>query len=326
MQAVNGFFEDKAPRLAASITFYILLSLAPLLLLFVNLFALFLGTDSAQQSLVQVLSPFLPASGVEFIAAAELSTFSQQGSIGVIIVSILIALITASGAIIAVQDALHTIWNIVPSTNFKHHVHSRTVSIVFIMLIGVLLIASMLVSILVSAVQIWLAAQIAIPAVLIQVTNVTLFLVLITILFYYAQAALSQVVVPRAPLLFSGLITAVLFLIGQVTLTYYLNFAFSSTSGFAGTVLVFLLWVYYLVQVFLFGAELTKSYVHSNNISISTTEGFTTKTEKKITITTLSGPQKLWIRFTTVLGLIKVANKARKTQKKVKSIFNWRRK
>jgi len=58
-----------------------------------------------------------------------------------------------------------------------------------------------------------------------------------------------------------SLVTAVLFNIGKFAIGYYLGkSAFASVYGAAGSLLVLLLWTYYSAQIFLFGAELTKSY------------------------------------------------------------------
>lgn len=320
-QAFSYFLEDKAPRLAASITFYILLALAPLLLIFVHIFALFLGTSAAQTTVNQVITPLLPPSGVEYISTINLSAFSQQASIGVIIISVAIALVTASGAVLAVQYALHTIWGIRPNKGLKSQVHSRIVSVVFIVLISVLLLASMLTTVTVTLIEQWLAAYVTLPTLTVRLSNIAIFLVLITTLFYYTQAALSQVRLPRKALLFSGMITAVLFFAGQIALGYYFDVAFSSSTGIAGAVLVFLLWIYYLVQVFLFGTELAKAYTVVEGITIVPVSGFDVVSAKKHGHVFLTGPQKMWVRATTVVGLIQLGLKAHRAQKKVKKLF-----
>jgi membrane protein len=58
-----------------------------------------------------------------------------------------------------------------------------------------------------------------------------------------------------------GLVTALFFNIGKLAIGYYLaKSAFASVYGAAGSLLVFFLWAFYSAQIFLFGAELTKSY------------------------------------------------------------------
>lgn len=58
-----------------------------------------------------------------------------------------------------------------------------------------------------------------------------------------------------------GLLTAILLLIGQLIIKYYLqNYFFGSKSGVAGTILVLLVWMYYTSQIIFIGAKFTKVY------------------------------------------------------------------
>lgn len=58
-----------------------------------------------------------------------------------------------------------------------------------------------------------------------------------------------------------GLLTACLLHIGQIGLKYYLtNFFFGSQMGIAGTLLIFLAWMYYTSQIIFLGAKFIKVY------------------------------------------------------------------
>jgi membrane protein len=58
-----------------------------------------------------------------------------------------------------------------------------------------------------------------------------------------------------------GALTALLFLLGKIALTLYMGMAApGSAYGAAGSVIVFLLWVYFSSIIFFFGAEFTQIY------------------------------------------------------------------
>jgi membrane protein len=58
-------------------------------------------------------------------------------------------------------------------------------------------------------------------------------------------------------------VTAVLFIAGKSLIGWYIgSSAVASTYGAAGALIVLLLWVYYSVQIFLFGAEFTKAFAN----------------------------------------------------------------
>jgi len=60
-----------------------------------------------------------------------------------------------------------------------------------------------------------------------------------------------------------GVITGILFTIGKSLIGWYIaSSAVASSYGAAGALIILLLWVYYSVQIFLFGAEFTKIYAN----------------------------------------------------------------
>jgi membrane protein len=60
-----------------------------------------------------------------------------------------------------------------------------------------------------------------------------------------------------------AIVTAVLFTAGKFAIGAYIgNSNLASTYGAAGSVILVLVWVYYSAQIFLFGAEFTRSYAH----------------------------------------------------------------
>ena len=61
--------------------------------------------------------------------------------------------------------------------------------------------------------------------------------------------------------IFGAVVASILFTIGKSFIGLYLgSSAVASSYGAAGGLIVLLLWVYYSVQIFLFGAEITKAY------------------------------------------------------------------
>jgi len=62
-----------------------------------------------------------------------------------------------------------------------------------------------------------------------------------------------------------ALMTSFLFNIGKSLIGWYIGSrAVASSYGAAGGLIVLLLWVYYSAQIFLFGAEFTKTYANAH--------------------------------------------------------------
>jgi membrane protein len=93
------------------------------------------------------------------------------------------------------------------------------------------------------------------------VVNFGITLVLVTVLFAMLYHILPDSLVPWRDVWTGAAVTAILFSIGKTLIGLYLGHSTSSTPfGAAGSVVVFLLWVYYSAQIFLFGAEFTEVY------------------------------------------------------------------
>jgi membrane protein len=93
------------------------------------------------------------------------------------------------------------------------------------------------------------------------VSYVLLNLVIYTVLFALVYKYVPQERLHWRDVWVGGLVTAILFNVGKFAIGYYLGKSvFSSVYGAAGSLLVFLLWAYFSAQIFLFGAEFTKSY------------------------------------------------------------------
>jgi membrane protein len=274
-RAAVQYYADKAPLFAAGITLYIALALAPLLIVLIHVFAIFLGTDLAKTYALQALGQFLPTGADALWQNVQTSLLPIQSGIAVVVFSIIIALITVSGAIIAVQDVLHTLWGVKAQRSLKHTFMRRIFSIAFIILIGVLLLSSALSSVVISIIAVWLQSVWQVPSVLMHIINSVVFLVLVSTLLYYVQTALSQVILPRKAVVLSCTVTAGLFLLGQIALTYYFSIAVNSATGVVGSIFVVLLWMYYLIQVCLFGVELSKAYVVVHKLPVHAAPGYT---------------------------------------------------
>jgi membrane protein len=96
---------------------------------------------------------------------------------------------------------------------------------------------------------------------LLPVFDLTVGLASTSVLFALVYKYIPQVKMEWGDVWIGALVAAVLFNIGKVTIGYYLGrSAFAPIYGAAGSLLVLLLWAYYSAQIFLFGAELTKSF------------------------------------------------------------------
>lgn len=270
-QTWTAWNADKAPRLAASISFAAAFSLAPLLIIVIALAGAVLGLGNGGHGhhLVEdeILGHVRSAAGPEAASALRAMVTSAFGQPRQSTIAQAIGWITfvlgAAGVFAALQDALNAIWHVEPQRrSLRETLRGRVGPAVMLVAIGLLLLGSMLLNVAISAAGEELqrdafpgagfVAAAAGNAVSIGVT---------VLLFALIFKVLPDAVVSWRDVWPGAIITAVLFVVGNVMISLYLaHLALASAYGAVGSLLAILLWVYYSTMLLLFGAEFTKVY------------------------------------------------------------------
>ncbi|MCU1293805.1 MAG: tRNA-processing RNAse, partial [Bryobacterales bacterium] len=147
-QVADQWSRHNAPRLGASLAFYSLLSLAPLLLVIVSIVGLVFGHSAAQQQTVQEIQALIgPAAGKTIGAFLQGSRNTSHGIIATA-AGLLTLLFSASGVVIELRDALNTIWDVPTKTAsgfgyVTRYLKQRLFSFAIVVAIGFLLVVSL---------------------------------------------------------------------------------------------------------------------------------------------------------------------------------------
>ena len=255
-QASSDWVEDNVPRLGASVAFYTLLALAPVIVIAVALGALIYGQDAAQGRL---------ASDIRDVAGSEVARTIQEfirgayqprtGAIATLL-GLATLVFSASSIFVELHDAMNTIWHVaLPSdrTNAAtvlHAIKDRFYSFATVLGIGFLLLLSLVLNA-------WItASKIAVPRV---VLLASLYLI-IAVLFASLYKVLPDVRLKWSDVALGAMITSLLFMIGKQLMALYFAHATFGTYSAAGSPIVVLLWVYCSAQLFFWGAEFSKAY------------------------------------------------------------------
>ena len=266
-QAVQGFVAHGALSRGAAIAFYVVTSLAPVLLIVVAIAGLAFGDDAVRGNLMRELSGVFGQQGGELVEnllarSSDKSTGAAASAFGVLMI-----LVTASGVFGEMQTALNRIWEVeafdLPVASM---IRARAVSLGLVAALGFLLIASLVASTGLAALGTYVGGHTTLAPLLLSGLNTLISLVLFAILFAAIFKVLPDTVIPWRDVITGGLITALLFTIGKSLIGWYLGAtATSSTYGAAGALLLILLWSYYSAQIFLFGAEITRAVSKSRS-------------------------------------------------------------
>jgi len=259
---VERCIRHNTSLLSAALAFYALLSLAPALYFVVAAAGAVIGRSAARDEVMSWAAQMLGSSGAHLIGEV-LDRGGSGGSFATIagVVSLAYGATVAFGAL---QDALNLIWEVPPREGgyIKLFFVKRLVSFLAVMIVGVLLLVSLLTDAITAAVGKLMPEYLpASTKFLLQTANFTASLILVTVLFALLYRILPDSWVAWRDVWTGAAITALLFSTGKALIGLYLGHSTTSTPfGAAGSVVIFLLWVYYSAQIFLFGAEFTEVY------------------------------------------------------------------
>lgn len=261
-QTVLSFIEDDALSRGAAIAFYTVTSIAPVLLIVVAIAGLAFGREAAQNAISNQLSDLMGQQTADILQSAVASAAGKPSGVLATIIGIATLIATASGVFGEMQSSLNAIWRAKPeATTVSRWVLARAASLGLVGALGFLLIVSLAVSAGLTAFSDYLNSIMPIGKIILSVMNFTMSLVLLAILFAAIYKVLPDRRLQWRDVVVGAVVTAVLFTIGKTLIGWYLgSSAIGSSYGAAGGLIVFLLWVYYSVQVFLLGAEFTKIY------------------------------------------------------------------
>lgn len=256
-QASREWVQDNAPRLSASVAFYTLLSLAPVIVIAVAVGAAVYGQKAAEGRLAWEIhgmaGPVVARTIQEFLIRA------YQPRTGAVATMLSLAALAfgASSVFVELHEAMNTIWDVPGPLDRSHaaaivrHVKDRFYSFAAVLGIGLLLLVSLLLNAGIAAMRMSLPRAAAFA----------IFYLVIAALFAALYKILPDVPLKWSDVALGALITSLLFTFGkQIIGMYFAAAGFGSAYSAAGSPIVVLLWVYYSAQLFFWGAEFSKVY------------------------------------------------------------------
>lgn len=248
----------------AAIAFYTIFSVAPLIVIVLGLIAFFLGE---QQGATVVTGYLVQLTGAQIAnSLLEFANISRTESTGIIasVTATLVLLYGATKVIAQLKDTLNTIWGITNPkiSSVKQYLFNRFLAIVTIFILTGLFILSLLLE---GGLNFFSDLFVPyLPELLVSLLQFasSLVSILMAILFFTLVFKILPDINARWKDIFVGAcVTTILFLAGKYLVGLYLGSEVLQ-AGYkaAGSFVIFLMWIYYNVQIVLIGAEFTQVY------------------------------------------------------------------
>jgi membrane protein len=259
-QTFSDWNDHDAPRLGAALAFYMILSLAPLLVLSLSGVALVFGRSASESEFLNQAQSVIGSEGTNALRAMIKDTEVHQSRGLASLLGLATLVFGASGVFVELRSALNTIWCVrsKSSSGFMTIVEERFFSFGMVLAVGLLLLVSLLLGTTLAALGKFFNELLPLPEVVLAVVNSAASLVAISILFALIFKYVPETRTPWREAWIGGAVSALLFTIGNALIGLYLGKAgIGSAYGAAGSLIVIIVWVYYSAQVFFLGAEFT---------------------------------------------------------------------
>ncbi|WP_257459152.1 YihY/virulence factor BrkB family protein [Archangium lipolyticum] len=262
-QAFSEWNEDKAPMFAASLSYYTMFSIAPVLVIAVSVAGMVFGEEAARGQVQAQLQELVGHSGAEVIGQMMISARKPSAGILATALGVIALIFGATGVFVQLQEALNHIWHVQPPprNGVLNFLRSRFLSFAMVLVIGFLLLVSLVVSAALAGIGAWFDHVFPGWTLMWQGLNLVISFAVITVLFAMMFKLLPDTHIAWRDVWLGAAVTSLLFSLGKFGIGLYLGRStVASSYGAAGSLAVVLIWVYYSAQILFLGAEFTQVY------------------------------------------------------------------
>lgn len=265
IDSVSNWQDDNVPRLAAALSYYTLFSLTPLLIIAMSIAGSFLEQQELRQQIVVTTQRYVGAQGAQFVQSILENMREPRVSTLAGIISLAILLFGASNVFAQLKSALNTIMDVAPKPELGivSFIRDRVIALLMVLSVGITLLVAVVASTTISFLsdnpfvalpggnQIW------------GTLNTLFSWVVFTLVFAAIYKLIPDVKLAWRDALIGAGVGALLFIVGQYLITFYLGrIGARSVYGAAGSTIAVLLWVYLSAQIIFFGAEFTQAFAN----------------------------------------------------------------
>ena len=273
--AARAWWDDDCTRLGASLAYFTLFAIAPILLVATSIAGMVFGPAAVRGEIVGQLDHLVGREGALAVQGLLEAAAHRPSGFMATLIGGTTFLVASTGAFLELQVAFNTIWRVKPrpSGHLYAFVMDRVRSFGLVVAIGFLLLVSLSVTAALAALNAWLFSVSPADAYLWNIVNTLVSIVVTTGLFALLFRFLPDVRLRWRDVTTGAVVTAVLFTIGQQVIGLYLGqSAIASSYGAAGSMMILLLWVYYSCQILLFGAEFTRVWAVRHGVKVKPEE------------------------------------------------------
>ncbi len=274
-QVYAEFMETNILKFSASLAYYTVLSIAPLLVIILTITGFFFGREAINGQLFGQLNDMMGADAALQIQTSIQNIKLSTDNVFATTIGIVVLIVGATGIFGEIQDSLNRIWGLRLKSKqaWWRVLINRLLSFSLILSLGFVLIVSLLLNAIAATITSKIITMLpAIGALFLFVVDITVSLSLTTILFGCIFKILPDAKIKWKDVTIGAFITACLFVLGKYGIGFYLgSSSIGNIYGAAGSIMIFMIWVYYSSAILYVGAIFTKVYASNYGGKINPT-------------------------------------------------------
>ena len=263
-QVISEFIADNVLKYSASLAYYTILSLAPLLIIMLYVTGILFGKEAIRGELYSEIKGLVGSDAALQVQTAIQNIHLSPDNLFASSIGVVVLLVGATGIFSEIQDSLNRIWGLKLTSRkvwWKLFV-DRLISFSLILSLGFVLIVSLILNALVAALSSKISQLFSASGeTLLLVMDNVISLFITTLLFATIFKVLPDAKIKWKDVLIGAFITSVLFTLGKYGIGFYLGKSnLANIYGAAGSVMILMIWVYYSAAILYLGAVFTKVY------------------------------------------------------------------
>ena len=271
-QVIAEFIDDNVMKYSASLAYYTVFSLAPMLIIMITICGTLFGQEAVEGRVYVEIKDLVGGPAAMQIQDTIKNIHLTKSSPVASVFSIIVLIIGGTGIFGEIQDSLNKIWGlkVIAKKAWWKLIINRLLSFSLIISLGFVFIVSLLLNALIAVIGTRLnnvlsgSGKIFIPL----IDNALSFSIT-TLLFAIIFKVLPDAKIKWKDITIGAFVTAILFTLGKLGIGYYLGRTnLASIYGAAGSVIIIMLWAYYSSVILYLGAEFTKVYANEHGTSI----------------------------------------------------------
>jgi membrane protein len=261
-RAISLYQTHNVNRMAASVGFYGILSIAPLGVITVTVAGAIFGRSASEGLIVDRLRGTLGQQAASTLQSLLHSAYVSKASVPATVIAFLVLIFSATRLVGDVRGSLNSIWEVQGrgGGGFKGYLVGKGIDVIAVFVLAGLLLVTLLANTAVNAINRYFAERVPFSGTWLQISSILFSFIVATVVFTIVFRWLPNTDLGWMDVAFGGVLSAALFTLGNYVLGLYLGRSTpGSIFGAAGSFVVIMIWMYYSSIIVLFGVEVTRA-------------------------------------------------------------------